>query len=112
MARARNKVIAGDYEGDYVTNTILGGLQIGSKTVSKSTIEMYELITEEKMKSGTSAVFRGAVGYAILGPVGVLAGLSAKNKEINTVAIQWKDGKKSLIEVDGKLYKAIVAALF
>ena len=70
------------------------------------------MLTEEKVKSGTSAVFRGAVGAAVLGPVGLLAGLSARNKGIYSVAILWKDGKKSLLEVDDRLYKLIVKNMF
>lgn len=111
MAKARNKVIAGDFEGSPV-GTLFGDVKVAGRTISKYQVESYELMTEEKMKSGTSAVFRGAAGVAVLGPVGMLAGLSAKNKEINTVAILWRDGKKSLIEVDGKIYKKIIAAMF
>ena len=72
----------------------------------------YETITEEKMKSGTSAIMRGALGAAVLGPVGILAGLTAKNKEIHTIAIEWNDGEKTLIEVDEKIYKQIIKDLF
>ena len=111
MASARNQVIAGDYNGSPVVKGLLG-VRIGNKDVNKATVDSYELMTEEKMKSGASAIFRGAVGAAILGPVGLLAGLSAKNKEIKTVAIQWSDGKKSLIEVNGPIYKAIMQELF
>ena len=51
-------------------------------------------------------------GVALLGGVGILAGLSAKNKGIFTIAIQWKDGKKSLIEIDDKLYKKFINEMF
>lgn len=39
-------------------------------------------------------------------------GLSAKDKGIYQIAIQFKDGKKSLIEVDDATYKGIVAMCF
>ena len=48
----------------------------------------------------------------MLGPVGLLAGLSAKNKGIYTVAIKFKDGKNSLLEVDDKFYKALIKTMF
>lgn len=64
------------------------------------------------MKSGTSAILRGMAGVTLFGGVGILAGLSAKHKGIYTIAIQWKDGKKSLIEIDDKLYKKFVAEMF
>lgn len=111
---AKNKVIAGDYVGKYVVKDLIlkGHINVAGKTVAKYSITDYELITEEKVKSGTSAILRGSLGVAILGPVGILAGLSAKNKGINTIALAWKDGKKSLIEIDDKLYKMLVSSMF
>ena len=53
-----------------------------------------------------------SVGAFFLGPIGLAAGLSAKSKGIHTLAIYFKDGKKSLIEVDDKINKALVANLF
>lgn len=114
MASAKNKVVAGDYLGSNVYTMLITGNEVycAGKSINKTYVETYEVLTEEKVKSGTSAVFRGAVGAAILGPVGLLAGLSARNKGIYSVAILWKDGKKSLLEVDDKLYKLIVKSMF
>ncbi|AGC67440.1 hypothetical protein Cst_c04180 [Thermoclostridium stercorarium subsp. stercorarium DSM 8532] len=112
-----NSVIAGDYKGlgigcaagkAFITTSILKPLYL-----DKSTVESYEIITEEHRKSVSSGVARGLIGGALLGPVGMLAGgLSAKNKGTYQIAIQFKDGKKSLIEVNDKVYKAIIATLF
>ena len=124
MAKAQNKVVAGKFK-----NWFVGGktsIYITDKNsiffhelydLDKSTVETYELITEETMKSGTSAILRGAAGVALLGPVGMLAGLTAKNKGIYTIAIQWKEnspgkGERSLIEIDDNLYKAFVKSMF
>lgn len=114
MASAKNKVIAGDYTGKYVVADLMmkGHINVAGKTVAKYNVSGYELITEEKVKSGTSAILRGTLGVAVLGPIGALAGLSARNKGINTVAIAWLDGKKSLIEIDDKLYKMLVSSMF
>lgn len=116
---AKNAVIAGDYNGNKVTLTVGGTLPIISvdyKTsveMNKYFVENYELITDEHRKSAASGVSRGLVGGALLEPVGMLAGaMSAKNKGIYQIAIQFKDGKKSLIEVDDKIYKALVKACF
>ena len=114
---AKNRVIAGDYLGK---SLILGmgktSLVVGfgkNYYLTKDVVESYELITDEHRKSAASGVARGLVGGALLGPVGLLAGgLSAKNKGIYQVALQFKDGKKSLIEIDDKMYKALVTALF
>ncbi len=115
---AKNIVVAGDYEGKVICSNIAGVyISInftGSKKVmlNKYEIETYEVITEDIRKSASSGVIRGAVGATLLGPVGLLAGLSAKNKGTYTIAIKFKDGKNSLIEIDEKIYKAFVKACF
>jgi hypothetical protein len=120
---AKNKVIAGDYDGKSIlfsfgTMEVVTGF--GKMTpINKDTVDNYEVVDEEKRKSAASAVGRGLVGgiagSLILGPVGLiggLAGLSAKSKGIHIVAIQFKDGKKSLLELDDKYYKGLMKVLF
>ena len=81
--------------------------------LDKETVEAYELITDDHRKSASSGIVRGIVGGALLGPVGLIGGaLSAKNKGIYQVAIQFKDGKRSLIEIDDKLYKLLIQTMF
>lgn len=117
MAKAKNKVIAGDYEGSQIdisfgTVSIKAGFLSGI-TVDRNTVKTYELITDEHRKSAASGVARGLVGGALLGPVGMLAGgLTAKSKDIYQIAMEFTDGKRSLIEVDDKIYKAIVKKCF
>ncbi|MFH5181172.1 hypothetical protein ACHHV8_36735 [Paenibacillus sp. TAB 01] len=113
---AKNKVIAGDYEGKMVTQalgivTITTGF-LKKIIVDKTTVDSYEVMNEEHRKSAVSAVGRGLVGGFLLGPVGLLAGLSAKTKGTHVVAIQFKDGKKSLLEIDEKVYKALLKQCF
>lgn len=108
---AQNKVIAGDYIGAAVSET-LGTVTVGNITFSKHTVSSYEVVTEEHRKSAVSGVVRGLVGKAVLGPVGLLAGLSARNVGTYTVAVNWKSGKKSLIEVNDKIYKLILKEMF
>ena len=116
MASAKNKVIAGDYEKKIVTmsgSKAVIAIGIGKlKIIDNSTVESYEVIDESTKKSATSAVGRAAVGAFFLGPIGIAAGLTAKTKGIYTIAIQFKDGTKSLLEVDDKIYKAIITKAF
>lgn len=118
MAKAKNKVIAGDYKGKKVDG---GGLSpafimVGmfkSINLDNKNVESYEIITDEHRKSAKSGVARGLVGGALLGPVGMLAGgISAKSKGIYQVAVQFKDGKRSLLEIDDKIYKALIKGCF
>ena len=101
--RARNDVNVHNSYGTGFMKTI---------EINKETVEDYEVMDESHRKSATSAVGRGLVGGFLLGPVGLLAGLSAKSKGTHVVALQFKDGKKSLIEMDDKMYKALVQKMF
>lgn len=116
MAKAKNKVIAGDFEGKQVGQSLGSPYIIISlgKTydINRSTVETYDLITDEHRKSAVSGVARGAVGGFLLGPVGLLAGVSAKSKGIYQIAILFRNGKRSLVEVDDKIYKAIIKSCF
>jgi hypothetical protein len=113
---AKNKVIAGDYEGKAVMQTFgIVNVAIGftkSVEINKNTVDTYEVVDESTRKSAASAVGRGLAGGLLLGPVGMLAGLSAKSKGTHVIAIQFKDGKKSLLEIDDKIYSALMKKLF
>lgn len=113
---AKNKVIAGDYLNCSVLKiSELISINSGFKKIlelDQTTVGNYELITEEHRKSAVSGVSRGLVGGVLLGPVGLLAGLSAKNKGTHFVAIEFKDGKKSLLEIDDKIYKTLIQKMF
>lgn len=112
-----NTIIAGDYKGKtlvYGANKVLLVLGFFNKIdINKDTIESYEVITEEHVKSATSGAARGLVGGALLGPVGMLAGvISAKNKKTYHVVLEFKDGKRSLVEIDNKVYMELMKVMF
>lgn len=115
---AKNMVIAGDYANKGVGgNGLIAFISLGfglknMLILDKTTVESYEIVDEETRKSAASGVARGAVGAALLGPIGLMAGLSAKNKNTYTIALRFKDGKNSLIEIDQKIYKVLIRKLF
>jgi hypothetical protein len=116
---AKYKVIAGDYLGQEVLTgnkllaIVLGFGIFNVLQINKNTVKTYELITEEHQKSAKSGIAKGLVGGALLGPVGMIAGaFSAKNKGRYTVALEFIDGKKSLIEVDELGYKTLITRFF
>ena len=124
MASAKNKVLSGDYVDDSVRIEGLGTQLVFGYgkdndlfttthiTLDKSTVESYEVLTEDKVKSASSTMLRAGAGALLLGPLGLLAGVSGKTKGIYNVAILFKDGKKSLIEIDDKHYKVLMKVLF
>ena len=108
-----NKVTSGKYSGKYLDgegNIILNWksrYNLNNKTVTK-----FELLNTETNKSGSSAVGRGIVGGALLGPVGLLGGaLSAKNKSTHLVRIYHNDGLSSVLELDNKMYNKLMINL-
>lgn len=113
---AKNIVIAGDYEKSRLMLTRKGAvLTVGFlKTipVNKSVVEGYEVMGQEQQTSVVSAIGRGLAGHFFLGPIGAVAALSAKKKGAHVVAIQFKDGKRSLLELDDKHYKQLMTDLF
>ena len=115
--KAKNKVIAGDYKNKNVVLSMTGKAMIkGVFTkvkIDKKNVDAYEVVKDEHRKSAISGVGRGLVGNFLLGGVGLVAGaLSAKSKGIYAVAIQFKNGKQSLLEVDDKIYDAILKKCF
>lgn len=59
----------------------------------------------------SSALLRGGLGAVLLGPVGLLAGLSAKNKNSKIIALKFNDGQECVVDVDDKIFKAIIKSL-
>lgn len=113
----KNFVIAGDYKGKglmYTANKLILATGFFQKIIiDKTTLESYEVLTEEHVKSATSGVARGLVGGALLGPVGMLAGvISAKKKGTYHIVLEFKDGKRSLAEVDKKIYIELMKLMF
>ena len=110
------KVIAGDYKECRFVKSPEGIIIAVSITktvlINKDTVEAYEVIDEQHKTKAMSAIGRGMIGSMALGPVGLLAGLSAKKKGTYLVAVKFRDGKESLLELDDKLYKIIVKTLF
>lgn len=114
--KARNKVIAGNFMNKMVSTSFNQTFIIldWSKNLylDKYSVAAYEVMNEEHGKSAANVLGRAAVG-SLFGGLGAIAGaVTAKNKGIYTVAISFTDGNKSLIEIDEKIYKAFIAAMF
>lgn len=116
MAGAKNKVISGDYQGYSIggnSNGLYFCKPFGEKIyINSSTVTEYNVVDSDKMKSGSSAIGRAAIGAWLLGPIGLFAAAGAKNKNVITVVIEFKNGKRSLIEIGQELYKILIKAVF
>lgn len=57
------------------------------------------IVSQSSRKKATSAIGRGLIGGAIFGPVGLLAGTSAKSKETTTFQVIYNNGNQETITV-------------
>lgn len=86
-----------------------------SGNVTKDRVSSYEVIDESNQ--GKYSLWKGALGVALLGGFGAVAGIGGKKKEY-LIAIEWKDcpkhseGTKSLICIDERYYKTFIQSMF
>ena len=114
MASAKNTVIAGDYATCrlfrmnaalvYISGTLK---KIDDIFLTPETIEAFEPVTEDIIRSGSSALLTGVLDPACLLTLRLHASESMQKKGIYTIAVKFRDGKRSLMEIDEKLYQAI-----
>lgn len=114
---ARNKVIAGAFEDFEIAvgwkgkGLVIKGFDaIPNIPINKSSVAEYEVISSLQNKSGAETIVKGALGMAFLGPIGLLA--AAGTQGTHVIAVEFKTGAKSLIEINDVLYKEFVAAMF
>lgn len=89
-------------------------LRIGSDDLTKDYISSYEVIDETN--SNKYSFWKGALGVALFGGFGAVAGIGGKKKEY-LIAIEWIYPKnvpnnRSLICLDEKYYKIFVKSMF
>ena len=84
-----------------------------SNSFNKYDVEEVSIATEENVKRVGGTVGWGLAGAAILGPVGLLAGLllGGKGKDV-TFIIKFKDGRKMLATTDSKTFTKLAAMAF
>lgn len=113
---SRNEVVGGNYEGRQIVQSfgkvLISTSAFKSIPLDKTTVKEYEILDEDSSKSVTSAVGRAFLGSVLIGPAGLLAGLSAKNKSTHMIALEFKDGKKSLIQLNKKAFSIFMKKIF
>ena len=89
------------------------GNQSTGELIRLTELETVEIATEENIKKIGGTVGWGVAGAALLGPVGLLAGvlLGGKKKEVTFLA-KFKDGRKLFASTDSKTFTRLQAAVF
>lgn len=105
----KNIVLEGKYKGEKISNY---GTRLGlpSDIINSLYVSSYTLIDESNKDQ--YSFWKGALGVALFGGIGAIAGLKGKKSKEYLVAIQWKDGDKSLICIDDECYKTLVKCMF
>lgn len=99
-------------EGKYKNNKIVNGgdMLLLDGGLTKRYISSYTVIDETNKDQ--YSFWKGALGVALFGGVGAIAGIRGKSKKEYLIAIEWKDGEKSLILIDDEYYKVFVRSMF
>ena len=118
MAFGEFRVLAGDFRQgkhhQFVGDVFLmKGDGFFREKIRSVEVQDLELATEESVKRLGGTVGWGIVGGALLGPVGLLAGLLAggRGKDV-TFVCTLKDGRKFMATAPAKVYKEILASRF
>lgn len=106
-----NIVLEGKFKGEKIYNSsYTTGLDIKNWSTKKSNVSSYTVIDETNKDQ--YSIWKGALGVALLGCFGAVAGVGGKKKKEYLIAIEWKDGEKSLICIDDEYYKVLVKSMF
>ena len=101
-------------EGKYKNRKILGGssldIDVELQPLNKRYISSYTVIDESNKDQ--YSFWKGALGVALFGGLGAIAGVNGKKKKEYLIAIEWKDGEKSLVSLDEEYYKVFVKSNF
>lgn len=99
-------------EGKYKNKRITCGTQLRVELdpLNKRYISSYTVIDESNKDQ--YSFWKGALGVALFGGIGAVAGISGKNKKEYLIVIEWKDGDKSLILINDEYYKVFVKSMF
>lgn len=101
-------------EGKYKNRKILGGssldIDVELQPLNKYYISSYTVI--DGSNKDQYSFWKGALGVALFGGLGAIAGVNGKKKKEYLIAVEWKDGEKSLISLDDEYYKVFVKSNF
>lgn len=103
-----NYVLEGKYKNQKITNG--GDMLLLDGGLTKRYISSYTVIDETNKDQ--YSFWKGALGVALFGSVGAVAGIGGKNKKEYLIAVEWKDGDKSLILINDEYYKVFVKSMF
>lgn len=101
-----NKIISGEYERGKIDNSLKINSWRKPFTLDNQSVSKVEVMNQDEQKSLGSAIGRGIVGNALLGPIGLVGGVvTSKNKKSYMIKIYYPNGRFSIAEVNNKIFK-------
>lgn len=113
---SRGKVIAGDYKNYEVVS--YGGRcyfehLLNSVSVNRNVISRYEIVSNIEKHPFWGTLVKGLIGKTLFGTIGAASAMSTSmGRKVYIISIEFKNGKRSLIEVPDVDYKSILQALY
>ena len=104
-----NYVVEGKYKNSKTSGSSIS-IYPSYPPLSKWTVSSYTVIDESNKDQ--YSFWKGALGVALFGGFGAVAGIGGKKKKEYLIAIEWKDGEKSLLSLDEDAYKVFVKSMF
>jgi hypothetical protein len=116
------KILAGDFPvgGGSISNNVVALPRVGEMRWAAheylkmaETLKSVEVASEDSVKRVGGTLGWGLAGVAVLGPVGLLAGLllGGKGKDVTFVA-NFKDGRKMMATTDQQSFNKLQALVF
>lgn len=106
----KNYVVEGKYKNRKIDGGSILNIDVELQPLSKRYISSYTVIDESNKDQ--YSFWKGALGVALFGGLGAIAGVNGKKKKEYLIAVEWKDGEKSLISLDDEYYKVFVKSNF
>lgn len=103
-----NRFLEGKYKNEKIINA--GDMLICDGGLIPRYISSYTVIDEFNKEE--YSFWDGALGVALWGEFGAVAGIGGQKSKEYLIAIEWKDGEKSLIYLDEEYYKVFVRSMF
>lgn len=112
---SKNYVLEGKYKDNKITESqkellVATEEYILGRSLNKDEVSSYTVIDESNKDQ--YSFWKGALGVALFGGFGAVAGVKGKKTKEYLIAIEWKDGEKSLICLDEDAYKVFVKSMF
>lgn len=111
----KNYVLEGEYKNKKIIESqkeLLVSTEeyVLGRALDKKEVSSYTVIDETNKDQ--YSIWKGALGVALLGGFGAVVGIGGKKKKEYLIAVEWKDGEKSLICLDDETYKTFVRSMF